>query len=64
MLGGWRPVAGLGKPLTHAEIERPADLPKLTDAMVRRGFSEPDIRKILGENVLRVLREVMGVPAG
>ena len=64
VLGGWRPVAGLGKPLTHAEIERPADLPKLTEAMVRRGFSEPDIRKILGENVLRVLREVMGMPAG
>ncbi|HZO70193.1 MAG TPA: membrane dipeptidase [Kribbellaceae bacterium] len=64
VLPGWRPVAGLGRPLTHAEIERPADLPKLTDAMVRRGFSEPDIRKILGENVLRVLREVMGVPAG
>ncbi len=64
VLGGWRPVAGLGKPLTHAEIERPADLPKLTEAMVRRGFSEPDIRKILGENVLRVLREVMGIPAG
>jgi microsomal dipeptidase-like Zn-dependent dipeptidase len=27
-------------------------------------FSERDVRKILGENVLRVLREVMGVPAG
>jgi microsomal dipeptidase-like Zn-dependent dipeptidase len=28
------------------------------------GPDERDVRKILGENVLRVLREVMGVPAG
>lgn len=46
----------------HAEIERPADLPKLTEAMLRRGFTETDVRKVLGENVMRVLREVMGVP--
>jgi membrane dipeptidase len=31
--------------------------------MVRRGFAESDIRKVLGENVLRVLRGVMGRPA-
>jgi membrane dipeptidase len=30
--------------------------------MVGRGWSEDDIRKILGGNVMRVLREVMGVP--
>jgi microsomal dipeptidase-like Zn-dependent dipeptidase len=27
---------------------------------VRRGFTVSDIRKVLGENALRVLREVMG----
>jgi microsomal dipeptidase-like Zn-dependent dipeptidase len=31
--------------------------------MLRRGFGESDIRKILGGNVLRVLDAVMGVPA-
>ncbi|WP_329477652.1 dipeptidase [Kribbella sp. NBC_01484] len=46
-----------------AEISRPSDLPKITEAMVRRGFEEQDIRKVLGENVLRVLRDVMGRPA-
>lgn len=36
-------------------------LPNLTAALLRRGFSEPDVRLILGENYLRVFREVMGV---
>jgi membrane dipeptidase len=34
------------------------DLPMLTEAMLRRGYSETRIRKFLGGNVLRVLREV------
>jgi membrane dipeptidase len=32
-------------------------LPKLTEAMLRRGYSESDIRKILGENTLRVMEQ-------
>lgn len=39
----------------------PRHLPNLTRALVRRGFSEPDIRAVLGENFLRVFSEVMGV---
>jgi len=31
--------------------------PNLTAELLRRGYSEPDIRKILGENVLRVFHE-------
>ena len=61
--GGWILPPEFSKTFAHAEISRPSDLPKLTEAMVRRGFSEADIRKILGGNVLRVLREVMGVPS-
>ena len=60
--GEWPQVAGVDFSDRHAEIERPSDLPKLTAEMVRRGFAERDIRKILGGNVMRVLREVMGVP--
>jgi len=37
-------------------------LPNLTAALLRRGFGEHDVRLILGENYLRVFREVMGVP--
>jgi membrane dipeptidase len=34
------------------------DLPMITGAMLRRGYSEPRIRKFLGENLLRVFRQV------
>ena len=34
------------------------DLPMLTDAMLKRGWSEPRIRKFLGGNLLRVVRQV------
>lgn len=33
-------------------------LPKITEALLRRGYSESDIRKILGENTLRLLSDV------
>jgi membrane dipeptidase len=39
-------------------MEDCSKLPKLTEAMLRRGYSEADIRKILGENTLRVMEEV------
>jgi len=32
------------------------DFPKITEALLERGYSEADIRKILGENVLRVMK--------
>ena len=34
------------------------DLPMITDAMLRRGYSEERIRKFLGGNLLRVFREI------
>lgn len=39
------------------------DLPNLTGAMLERGMAEADIRKVLGENWLRVFRQELGVPA-
>ena len=35
-----------------------SDLPMLTDAMLRRGWSEERIRKFLGGNLLRVFRQI------
>jgi membrane dipeptidase len=32
-------------------------LPNITYELLKRGYSEPDIRKILGENFLRVFAE-------
>lgn len=62
VFGGWLPPPGFDGDVAAAEISRPSDLPKITEAMVGRGFSETDVRKVLGGNVLRVLHEVMGVP--
>jgi membrane dipeptidase len=33
-------------------------IPQITDALLKKGYSDSDIRKILGENTLRVLSEV------
>ncbi len=33
-------------------------IPQITDALLKKGYSESDIRKILGENTLRILSEV------
>lgn len=38
------------------------DLPNLTTALLDRGFGGDEVRKVLGENFLRVFRGVMGVP--
>jgi membrane dipeptidase len=43
---------------TPAGIDSAADLPKITQALLDRGYSAEDIHKILGENLLRVFREV------
>jgi membrane dipeptidase len=42
-------------------IDSPADLPKITEALMARGYSPEDCRKILGGNLLRVFREVEAV---
>jgi membrane dipeptidase len=42
-------------------IDSPADLPKITAALMERGYLAEDCRKILGGNLLRVFREVEAV---
>ena len=39
-------------------IDSPGDLPKITAALMERGYSAEDCRKILGGNLLRVFHEV------
>ncbi|MGB8061778.1 MAG: dipeptidase [Candidatus Sulfotelmatobacter sp.] len=43
---------------TPAGIDSAADLPKITQALLDRGYSADDIHKILGGNLLRVFRDV------
>lgn len=40
------------------EMQSVADLPNLTVELLRRGYSESDIEKILGGNVLRMMEQV------
>ncbi len=42
---------------TPQGIDSAADLPKITQALLDRGYSSDDIKKILGGNLLRVFRE-------
>ncbi len=43
---------------TPAGIDSAADLPKITQSLLDRGYSADDIHKILGGNLLRVFRDV------
>ena len=38
-------------------IDHPKRMFDLTEGLIRRGYSDADIRKILGQNTLRVMRE-------
>jgi membrane dipeptidase len=50
---------GLGSDFDGANMpdgmEDVTHLPQITDALLKKGYSEDDIRKILGENTLRVM---------
>ncbi|MFF2852554.1 dipeptidase [Streptomyces sp. NPDC058001] len=61
--GGWPTLPGMEGTWGASEIQRPSDLPRITEEMMTRGFSDADIKKVLGGNAMRVLDEVMGVPA-
>jgi len=37
-----------------------AEVPRIAEGLIKRGYSEGDIRKVLGENTFRVLRESIG----
>jgi membrane dipeptidase len=53
---------GLGSDFDGANMpygmEDATKLPKITDALLKKGYSEGDVKKILGENTLRVMTEV------
>jgi len=53
---------GLGSDFDGANMpygmEDATKLPNITDALLKKGYSEGDVKKILGENTLRVMAEV------
>jgi membrane dipeptidase len=46
---------------TPEGIDSAADLPKITQGLLDRGYSADDIKKILGGNLLRVFRQIEAV---
>ena len=64
-IGAWPDIAewvpGPQRPyVVFGGMAEPADFPGLTAELVRRGFPEPDLRKIYRDNYLRVLSTVLG----
>ncbi len=56
---------GLGADFDGAEsfplgMNSVADYPKITEELIKNGYSESDIRKIMGGNVIRLIRENRG----
>jgi membrane dipeptidase len=47
-----------GIPVPPEGIDSAADLPKITAALMARGYTAEDMRKLLGGNLLRVFRDV------
>ena len=57
--GRWRAETYPKPPYKYAKgIEVPSKLGNLTAALLRRGFGEKDVRKIMGENLVRVFANV------
>ncbi len=58
---------GLGSDFDGANMpygmEDAAQLPKITEALLVNGYSEGDVRKILGENTLRLMADVARISA-
>jgi membrane dipeptidase len=50
-----------GVQITTADLATVADLPNLTKELLRRGYTESDVSKILGGNMLRVMEQVQRV---
>ncbi|MDC0610159.1 dipeptidase [Vibrio sp.] len=55
-----RRLTNFGEIINPEGIRTLGEFPNLTDALLRHGFSETQVRKIMGENWLRVLGEVWG----
>lgn len=59
--GRWRPEAYTPPPYWYPEgIETPQTFPVLTSRLLERGFSEEEVKKIVGGNWVRVFKSVWG----
>jgi membrane dipeptidase len=59
--GRWRPETYPPPPYYYPEgVGTPKELPNLTKGLLERGYTAGDVKKILGENWMRVFKEVWG----
>lgn len=58
--GGGRKLTDFGEIIMPRGFQRIEDFPNLTAALERRGWPERRIRQIIGENWMRLLRDVWG----
>ena len=52
-------ISGVDLKAVVPGLARERDLPALTERMVERGWSEENLRKVLGANWLRVFRDCL-----
>ena len=55
-----RRLTNFGKIINPEGIRTLGEFPNLTEALLRHGFTETQVRKIMGENWVRILGEVWG----
>ena len=58
--GSGRKLVEFGEISNPVGLQTLGEYPNLTEAMLRAGWSENKVRKVMGENWLRLLREVWG----
>ena len=64
-IGQWLPENYPPPPWHYPSgIEDSSGLPRLTECLVKRGYSNEDVRGILGENLMRVYGEALEAGAG
>jgi membrane dipeptidase len=54
----WPPEHGYGKAGPKIKIAAPEQFPEITEGLLGMGYAETDVRKILGENMLKVAGRV------
>ena len=55
-----RRLTNFGKIINPKGIRTLGEFPNLTEALLKDGFTETQVRKIMGENWVRILGEVWG----
>jgi membrane dipeptidase len=55
-----RRLTRFGEIINPEGIRTIGEFPNLTEALLKRGMTEPQVRKIMGENWVRVLKDVWG----